>query len=286
MSETMTSSTTRAADTTSADYWSEVARAWQHGRDRTWRAHSDAVNAALCRRWLPAGGVKRLLKTDLFDEAAAAGIVPALADRARSIYAIDTSRETVVLARTRYPSVRGAATDVRSLPFADGSFDAVISNSTLDHFTHARDITAALEELHRVLTPRGRLVLTLDNAANPAIALRNALPFTWLARLGLVPYFVGTTLGPTMAAAVLERIGFRVIEVTAILHCPRVLAVPLARLADTAGSRWAPRLLRALAHFEHAERWPTRFRTGHFVAVLSEKMTPRAPEHSEGGDAP
>ena len=176
-------------------------------------------------------------------------------------------------------TARGAATDVRSLPFADGSFDAVISNSTLDHFTHARDITAALEELHRVLTPRGRLVLTLDNAANPAIALRNALPFTWLARLGLVPYFVGTTLGPTMAAAVLERIGFRVIEVTAILHCPRVLAVPLARLADTAGSRWAPRLLRALAHFEHAERWPTRFRTGHFVAVLSEKddtASPRA----------
>jgi SAM-dependent methyltransferase len=267
----MTSSTPRGADTTSAEYWNDVARAWQHGRDRTWRAHSDAVNAALCRRWLPTGGVKRLLKTDLFDEAAAAGIVPALADRARGIYAIDTSRETVALARTRYPSVRGATTDVRSLPFADGSFDAVVSNSTLDHFTHAGDITAALEELHRVLTPGGRLILTLDNAANPAIALRNALPFTWLARLGLVPYFVGTTLGPTMATAVLERIGFRVIEVTAILHCPRVLAVPVARLADAAGPRWPPRLLRTLARFEHAERWPTRFRTGHFVAVLSEK---------------
>ena len=76
---------------------------------------------------------------------------------------------------------------------------------------------------------------------------------------------------PLVATAVLERIGFRVIEVTAILHCPRVLAVPVARLADAAGPRWPPRLLRTLARFEHADRWPTRFRTGHFVAVLSEK---------------
>jgi SAM-dependent methyltransferase len=258
-------------ETTTAEYWNDVARAWQHGRDRTWRAHSDAVNAALCRRWLPAGGVTRLLKTDLFDEATAAGIVPALADRVRDIYGIDTSRETVGLARTQYPAVRGAAADVRSLPFAGASFDAVISNSTLDHFTHAGDITTSLEELHRVLAPGGRLILTLDNAANPAIALRNALPFTWLARLGVVPYFVGATLGPTTAADVLERIGFHVVEVTAILHCPRVLAVPLARLADAAGARWPPRLLRMLARFERAEHWPTRFRTGHFVAVLSEK---------------
>jgi SAM-dependent methyltransferase len=258
-------------ETTTAEYWNDVARAWQHGRDRTWRAHSDAVNAALCCRWLPAGGVTRLLKTDLFDEATAAGIVPALADRVRDIYGIDTSRETVGLARTQYPAVRGAAADVRSLPFAGASFDAVISNSTLDHFTHAGDITTSLEELHRVLAPGGRLILTLDNAANPAIALRNALPFTWLARLGLVPYFVGTTLGPTKATSVLERIGFRVVEVTAILHCPRVLAVSVARIADAAGPRWPPRLLRALARFERAERWPTRFRTGHFVAVLSEK---------------
>jgi SAM-dependent methyltransferase len=273
MSETIAPSTTLPADTIGSTYWSEVAETWRHGRDRTWRAHSDAVNAALCQRWLPSGGVKRLLKTDLFDEAVAAGIVPALADRAQGIYAIDSSERAVDLARVRYPAVRGASADVRSLPFADAAFEAIVSISTLDHFANTGDITTAVKELHRVLAPGGRLVLTLDNAANPVIAVRNALPFQWLARLHLVPYFVGATFGPTMATTVLERVGFRVIEVTAILHCPRVLAVPLARLADMAGPSWPPGLLRALASFERAERWPSRFRTGHFVAVLAEKCS-------------
>jgi SAM-dependent methyltransferase len=271
MSETITPSAALPLDTAGSHYWSEIAGTWQHGRDQTWRAHSDAVNAALCRRWLSVGAAKRLLKTDLFDEAVAAGVVPALADRADGIYAIDTSEKTVGLARGRYPAVRGTSCDVRSLPFADAAFDAIVSNSTLDHFANAGDISTALAELHRVLSPGGRLVLTLDNAANPVIAVRNALPFQWLSRLRLVPYFVGATLGPTMTATVLERVGFHVVEVTAIVHCPRVLAVPLARLAERAGARWPRRLLRALASLEHAERWPTRFRTGHFVAVLAEK---------------
>jgi SAM-dependent methyltransferase len=271
MPETITPSTALPLDTARSSYWSAIAGTWQHGRDQTWRAHSDAVNAALCRRWLPVGAAKRLLKTDLFDEAVAAGIVPALASRADGVYAIDTSEKTVGLARGRYPAVRGTSADVRSLPFADAAFDAVVSNSTLDHFAHAGDITTAIEELHRVLAPGGRLVLTLDNAANPVVALRNALPFHWLSRLHLVPYFVGATLGPTTTTAVLERAGFRVIEVTAIVHCPRVLAVPLARLTEMAGPPWPTRLLRALAWMERAEHWPTRFRTGHFVAVLAEK---------------
>ena len=40
----------------------------------------------------------------------------------------------------------------------------------------------------------------------------------------------------------------------------------------TGGSR---RFLRALARFEAAERWPTRFRTGHFVAVLATRRPER-----------
>jgi hypothetical protein len=56
-------------------------------------------------------------------------------------------------------------------------------------------------------------------------------------------------------------------ELTAVLHVPRVLVARLgprhSGLADY--SRW----LRFLRAGERLERWPTRFITGHFVAVLA-----------------
>jgi len=38
-----------------------------------WRHHSDRINTALLRRWLPPNRIDLLLKTDLFDEAIAEG---------------------------------------------------------------------------------------------------------------------------------------------------------------------------------------------------------------------
>ena len=80
-----------------------------------------------------------------------------------------------------------------TLPTGD-TFDLVVSNSTLDHFARADDITIALREIQQVLKPGGRLILTLDNPSNPVVRLRNALPFAALNQMGLVPYFVGATL--------------------------------------------------------------------------------------------
>src|SRR5204863_8026948 len=75
-----------------------------------------------------------------------------------------------------FPTRRSSDLDVRALPFADGSFDVVVSTSTLDHFQARADIDTALRELHRVLASDGLAVVTLDNPWNPLVALRNALP--------------------------------------------------------------------------------------------------------------
>ena len=56
-----------------------------------------------------------------------------------------------------------------------GSFDLVVSTSTLDHFGHASDIGDALAELNRVLRKGGELVITMDNTGNPVIALRRII---------------------------------------------------------------------------------------------------------------
>jgi SAM-dependent methyltransferase len=254
---------------TSGAYWNSVAEGWVAGRDRLWRAHSDAVNVALCRRWLPVGRSRRLLKTDLFDEAAGDGLWPALVTLARHVDAVDVSLAVARRARTQHP-IAGAAADVRHLPFPDASFDTVVSNSTLDHFDSREAIAESLAELRRVLAPGGHLLLTLDNGANPIVALRNALPERWLSSIGLVSYRVGRTLGPRGARRLLADVGFHVVRQTAIMHAPRVAAIPLLRFVDRmSGGRAAVRCLRALGSFEIAERWPTRDVTGHFVALLA-----------------
>ena len=178
----------------SGSYWDAVATEWDDDASPDdWRSHSDAVNLAACLRWWPTRPVGRVLKTDLFDEVAGEGLVAALAARASSVVGIDRSLEAARASRRRAGAgVVGA--DVRDLPFADGAFDLIVSNSTLDHFRDAREIARAIAELHRVLAPGGRVILTLDNPHNPVVWLRNALPFRALHHVGLVPYYVGATL--------------------------------------------------------------------------------------------
>jgi hypothetical protein len=124
--------------------------------------------------------------------------------------------------------------------------------------------------LNRALASGGQLLITMDNLANPVVWLRNALPFRWLNAVGLVPYYVGATGGPRRLRGYLQQAGFEVLETTAILHCPRVLAIVLARYAE--GRKQTQRLfLRFLLAFERLERWPTRYLTGYFVAIRAVK---------------
>lgn len=65
---------------------------------------------------------------------------------------------------------RSASTDLETLPFADGSFDTVVSQFGLMSF---EDRTAGLREMMRVLRPGGRLAVAvcdaLDHSAGYAV---------------------------------------------------------------------------------------------------------------------
>jgi SAM-dependent methyltransferase len=247
----------------------DVAHDWAStGTHGLWRRHSDRVNLACLRRWLPAGGVHTLLKTDLFDEAVSDGLMPLLTTKARTVVGIDLSSRIVRAAQRRCGDVPGAAADVRRLPFQDGSFDCIVSNSTLDHFDSRREIVLGLRELRRTLRRGGQLLLTLDNLANPLVWLRSVLPLRWLNRLGVVPYPIGKTCGPRRLKGYVQQVGMEVLETTALMHCPRVVAVAAARcVSRLAGQRVQELFLRSLALFERLERWPTRFLTGYFIAI-------------------
>jgi SAM-dependent methyltransferase len=255
------------------DYWNTVLKNFKNTFPETQlRIYSDLVNASLLERWLPVFPVDYLLKTDLFDEAVSEGLYPLLESKAKRVVVMDMSFFSHKAASSRYNNLKGTVADVRCLPFKDSTFDLIVSNSTLDHFESRDEIITSLYEIHRVLLPSGQLILTMDNLANPIIALRNALPFDLLNRLGLVPYYVGATFGPGRTRRILEHIGFEVKDVTAIMHCPRILAVAIARILNYYKKNdMQRRFLSFLMSFESLSRLPTRYLTGYFVAVSAIK---------------
>jgi len=101
----------------------------------------------------------------------------------------------VDLAETEVPGLRPVVADVRSLPFEDAAFDLVLCVSTLEHVGRDTKVyaveaaraddgdEAALRELHRVLTPRGRLLVTVPTGAEDDQGWQvQRPPGEWIAR--------------------------------------------------------------------------------------------------------
>lgn len=211
-------------------YWDAIANAvTAHDPSQTWRAYMQAAYRELLQRWMPVNESACTLKTDLFEEAVSPFHL--FDDLGAHAFGMDVSREVVSNASRQLS--RGAVAraprmlvaDLRSLPFANDSFDYVLSGSSLDHFQQKRDIAVALAELTRCLRPGGCMVVTFDNPHNPVVRLRNALPSGVLARLRLVPYFVGPTYSKVDVARELGALVLRVRHVSAIVHVPRAPAI-------------------------------------------------------------
>ena len=73
------------------------------------------------------------------------------------VVGIDGSQRMLEVGRRVRPAVRTVAAEAIDLPFPDGTFDVVIGNFVLAHFTKFQ---TALYDMLRVLRPNGRLALT------------------------------------------------------------------------------------------------------------------------------
>jgi ubiquinone/menaquinone biosynthesis C-methylase UbiE len=240
-------------------------------QNSAWREHADAVNRAALVRWLPPARWDRVLKTDTFDEAVGQGICSLLSSYATSVVAVECSFSILRQARQSHRLPTVVCGDVRRLPLAGGTIEAIVSLSTLDHFRSLDDVRVSLREMHRILQPGGQLLITMDNLANPLIWLRNRLPSVLLRRSGIVPYYVGATCGPGGLSRLLEQAGFRVVNLHAIMHCPRLVVLPLCRLLSHRAGFLRRPFLRLLMALEILGRWPSSWLTGHFIVALAAK---------------
>ena len=254
-------------------YWDSVQSLLGQGQNPIWREHSDAINSAFVLRSLIHRKVGRALKTDLFDEVVGPGLYPLLEGVAEYVVGIDMSAQAAKRAQDSCRTLASAAADVRRLPFKSEAFDLIVSNSTLDHFEHFREVEDSLRELRRVLKPGAQLILTLDNFANPTVALRNVLPAAFRRRSRIVPYFVGATCGPARLRKVLASTGFEVHALEAILHVPRFLAIHAAYFfGHYASGKLHHRILRGMNGFEVMSRWPTKFLTAYYIGASAVRL--------------
>jgi len=252
-----------------AKYWSEnTPDSDKDEFQMLWREHSDRVHIDLISKWLPDKPFNKVFKTDLFDEYVCTGLYPFLSAKAEAVYGIDLSEPVTKNSRLKYPDMSTIRANILSLPFADNVFDLIISNSTIDHFQHLDNIVESLNELYRTLGKDGTMILTIDNLDNPIVALRNRLPYSFLNRSGIVPYYVGVTLGLKKLLEILAQTGFEILDKCFIMHCPRIFCVLIAEYFKKSASRKGQlRFLRALKMFEGLSKYPVSPLTGHFIAV-------------------
>ena len=76
---------------------------------------------------------------------------------------VDIGSAAIDLARTRLPAADLRTAPMHSLPFADGSFDLVVTNDVLQHVPED-EVDESLRELHRVLEAGGTLLLRTNGS--------------------------------------------------------------------------------------------------------------------------
>jgi SAM-dependent methyltransferase len=248
-------------------------RIWDVEWMRSWKAHPDnawfAYEARVYLAQLAASGTPRTgraLKTDAFDEAC--GRRQLTAGLGRDVMVVDVSPRVVRQAACAgWDGITLAAADVRCLPFTAGNFDLVLSTSTLDHFDARADIGTALAELRRMLAADGRLLVTLDNPANPVLRLRRLIYALTGSIRAVIPFRMGLTLSRRRLVAAVERAELDVHESGYLVHAPRVVALWAGEWAARRGWTTIARRLAVLfdAIERVARRLPTRRWTAHFI---------------------
>ena len=159
--------------------------------------------------------------------------------------------------------MHGVLSDVRALPFPSGSFDAIYSMGTVEHFA---DTDGAVREIFRVVRPGGRVVIGVPNRWDPFL---RPLLVVLLYRLGLYGYGFEKSYSRRTFRRMLTRAGFEVTAETGILFIPGWL-----RMLDLACYTWARPLSRltglAVAPFHHLSRWlPWLRRYGYLLATVA-----------------
>jgi SAM-dependent methyltransferase len=224
---------------------------------------------ALMRDWIGDFHAKKILKTDLYEEAIGDyGFLFSSPEDGVHFFGMDISPKIASRAKKRSAALshisfpQAVVSDVRSCSFKDSVFDAAISNSTLDHLSF-QDAGIALAELRRIIKSGGVLILTLDNRHNPFFLMG------YLAQkfLGVGRFYLDRCYTLAEAKHLAEESGFVVEATMPLVH----IYPPLTRIFFILEKMRLPcarRLIRSLIRFlSRLGSRQTRFLTSWFIAI-------------------
>jgi SAM-dependent methyltransferase len=165
-----------------------------------------------------------------------------LAGAGYEVTGIDPSEGMLDVLRARTPEVDGVRGSGTALPFADDTFDLVLSVAVMHHIADPGEVRRALREMVRVAKPSGRILVWDHNPRNPY----------WKSLMARVPQDTGDErlIGEHELVTGLEESG------ADILASPQLGLVPdftperalgLAAAAERAAER-IPLLRRLCAH--------------------------------------
>lgn len=251
-------------------FWSDVGQSFPDLAGAVSTEYYQANERRLFTEHFPALAGLRILKTDLWDEAKNTRILAWASGQGARAYGVDISEPTLRQAQTAFAAgtpaaLLGAVGDVRDLPFRDGSFDAIYSMGTIEHFA---DTEGAVREMARVLAPGGRAIIGVPNRHDPFL---RPLFVAGLHAIGLYGYGFEKSYSRRALRLMLERAGLEVVAETAILFVPGWL-----RMADLACHTWCRPLAAVTGALVRPFVWldrnvPAVRRHGYLLATVASK---------------
>ena len=203
-----------------------------------------------------------------------------MADQGAESYGLDLSHVVAHQARRNTRSagqpVRLMRADIRELPFADGTFDAVYTMGTIEHID---EYVLAIDEVRRVLRPGGLAIIGVPHKWN--LFLRPLMVW-FLDLFGKYAYSPEKSFSAPELRRDIESTGLRVRARTGILSIPGLL-----RIADVycwtrriALYRLSPLALWPFERLETRFRWPGYF--GYLLTMVASKPVALDPRNEPG----
>lgn len=83
----------------------------------------------------------------------------------KDVIGIDISKKAIKFAREKNQGVTFVVGTCTNLPFSDESFDTIVASEVIEHINY-NDGKAFLKEARRVLSPKGKIIISTPNLSN------------------------------------------------------------------------------------------------------------------------